>query len=173
MSYENIINDSLDIYAEIKQMEQNNPNYFKKRKIKKYKAQLLDSINKLYKANMPLSADILYSLATNIYNNYIPEGRFGCITRIIYSEINLDYILYIEIGDCSYIITIGFEKPNIKIEILIDKYKISRYRFTSKTISTLNKDIKEYVDLLNITLIHTIADYLLEFINREENSNEI
>jgi hypothetical protein len=27
--------------------------------------------------------------------------------------------------------------------------------------------------LLNITLIHTIADYLLEFINREENSNEI
>ena len=87
-SYTRIIGDFLEINADISrdQFYSKWPNCIARFVATRQRKRLLGSINKLRKSNIVLDYNNLYEFFILLYSNYPPEGSFGDVVKVLYSE---------------------------------------------------------------------------------------
>lgn len=84
MESNNIISKYKELYDQIQNMCNSSkaPKIFAKIRISMYKKKLLKSVDKLYKANIPMNTGDVIDMLTNIQSNNLPDGAYK----------NLEYI---------------------------------------------------------------------------------
>ena len=167
LNTDRIIGDCLEINGDIINRNFNSrfPKFICNIRERYYRNKLIKIVNKIKKSNTPLKACNIYELACYVYNNYIPNGTFGCIYKIKYFDKYNRYNVYVKYDDIKAIIMI---EDQDHFDLSIEYYKnniLTASRITLKTMETNNTDIKKKVFSINKALTETIADYILNILN--------
>lgn len=171
-----IISDFLDINKDISAigLDKKFKLYYNLKKIK-YRKRLIADINKLKESNMILSRDNLLEIALYVYNNYLPDGKYDCITSTQYYPKSEAYVLSILNDDKSYKYTILINNDK-KFTITISSMHINEdnkgYTINLDRLESPNREISGHLKYVNSILLNTICKYILQIVesyNGKEN----
>lgn len=112
-----IIGDFLEINTDIVKTESelNHISFFKKRKCKKLRNQLIETAKQIPKLNRSLKKENVYELINYIWSNFAPSGAFGSI-QTSFRE-GKDLIAVMLFDDCRVVITLYANYPNMEFDI--------------------------------------------------------
>lgn len=178
LNSDRIISNSIDIYNNIRALIEYNDNKIKlinKLKYKYYKNKLINIINKLSKSNQPLSKCNIYEIIYYTYSKFpVESGKFGCIMstkeiyvegipQYMYTRISLENInasIKINESDDTFIL-------NLSIKNDYDNGKSYYNDIILESMYSSNPDIAESINKLNLALIKTMNDFIIDTIMEE------
>lgn len=163
-SYTRIIGDFLEVNADIAkdQFYSKYPNFIAKFIAKLQRKKLLRSVHKLRKSNIVLDYNNLYEFFILLYTNYPPEGTFGDVVKVLYSEekgilegvLKFDnYSVLISLDDHSNgFFDLKAKKTENGISTGLD--------LSSRQLSTKKKEYEDIYNTVNKQILENMCDYI-------------
>lgn len=172
-----IISDFLELNRQISFYGQDKKRfkfyYNFKRRI--YRKRLISKVSKIDAINTPLHKDSIFELASYVYANYMPDGSYKSIDKVLYYPTSQMYDIFVTINNVDYEIDVTNIASKMHLTLTIHNGPQSDiYEINSNTLETANKTLKSYVEVLNQELVNVISMYVLDTLNGYEGKeNEI